>query len=84
MTKEQIGRSIEYIIEDAWENPNEAKYYLEQLPHAKNSDYDETVHDFISKLECQIKKEEREDYDFDVEELVEHYYINQEDYSEFR
>ena len=84
MTKEQIGRSIEYIIEDAWENPNEAKYYLEQLPYAKDSDCDETVHDWISKLEYQIKKEEREDYDFDVEELVEHYYINQENYSEFR
>ena len=43
----------------------------------------EKVHDCISRLLYQIKKEEREreDYDFDVEELVEHYYMNQEDYS---
>jgi hypothetical protein len=80
MTKELIKKSIEYLLEKAWENPNEAKYYLEQLPYAKDSDYDETVHDFISKLEYQIKKEEREDYDYAVEDLVEHYFVNQEDY----
>ena len=43
-------------------------------------DYDETVHDFISKLEYQIKKEnrEREYYDYDVDDLIEHYFVNQE------
>ena len=80
MTKELIKKSIEYLLESAWENQNEAKYYLEQLPHDKDSDYDETVHDFISKLEYQIKKEnrEREYYDYDVDDLIEHYFVNQE------
>ena len=84
MTKELIKKSIEYLLVRAWEKPNEARYYLEQLPQGAG-DYDEKVHDCISRLLYQIKKEEREreDYDFDVEELVEHYYINQEDYSEF-
>ena len=82
MTKELIKKSIEYLLERAWENPNEAKYYLEQLPHDKDSDYDETVHDFIIKLEYQIKKEnrEREYYDYDVDDLIEHYFVNQEYY----
>lgn len=82
MTKELIKKSIEYLLESAWENQNEAKYYLEQLPHDKDSDYDETVHDFISKLEYQIKKEnrEREYYDYDVDDLIEHYFVNQEYY----
>ena len=35
MTKELIKKSIEYLLESAWENQNEAKYYLEQLPHNK-------------------------------------------------
>lgn len=80
MTKELIKKSIEYLLERAWENPNEARYYLEQLPHDKDSDCDETVHDFISKLEYQIKKDEREYYDYAVEDLVEHYFVNQENY----
>lgn len=80
MTKELIKKSIEYLLERAWENQNEARYYLEQLPHDKNSDYDETVNYFISKLEHQIKKENREYYDYYVDDLIEHYFVNQEYY----
>ena len=47
MTKELIKKSIEYLLERAWEKPNEARYYLEQLPYNKDSDCDETVHYFI-------------------------------------
>ena len=43
MTKELIKKSIEYLLERAWEKPNEARYYLEQLPDNMDSDYDETV-----------------------------------------
>lgn len=80
MTKELIKKSIEYLLERAWEKPNEARYYLKQLPYNKNSDCDETVHYFISKLEYQIKKENREYYDYYVDDLIEHYFVNQEYY----
>ncbi len=84
MEREEIRKSIEYLLVRAWEKPNEARYYLEQLPQGAG-DYDKKVHDCISKLAYQIKKENREyeDYDYYIEELIEHYYINQEDYSEF-
>lgn len=76
MTKELIKKSIEYLLERAWE----ARYYLEQLPYNKDNDCDETVHYFISKLEYQIKKENREYYDYYVDDLIEHYFVNQEYY----
>ena len=33
-----------------------------------------------SKLEYQIKKENREYYDYYVDDLIEHYFVNQEYY----
>lgn len=42
-------------------------------------DYDE-VHNYMSILEQDIRNQDREYFDFNVDELVDFYYINQEDY----
>lgn len=43
-------------------------------------EYDETVHDFIGLLEYNIRHKDREMFDINIDDLVEHYYINQEEY----
>ena len=81
MTREEIRESINYTLEKAWENPSEARYYLEQLPYDTNSDYDNTVHEFfISALAYEIREANRENFEIVSNDLVEHYFVNQEYY----
>lgn len=78
LTKEEIRKEIILDLEAAWENPNEMSYWLEKLP--MQGDYDETVHDFISNLKYAINHNDRESFEYTIDELVEHYYINQKEY----
>lgn len=78
LTREEIRESIILNLEKAFNNKNEASYWLEKLPMVE--DYDEEVHNYISILEQDIRNQDREYFDFNIEELVDFYYINQEDY----
>ena len=78
LTREEIRESIILVIEKAFNNKNEASYWLEKLPMVE--DYDEEVHNYMSMLEHDIRHQNRESFDFNVDELVEHYFINQEQY----
>ena len=81
MLKKEIKEEIILDLEKAWENPSETSYWLEKLPMIK--EYDETVHDFIGLLEYNIRHKDREMFDINIDDLVEHYYINQEEYEFF-
>jgi hypothetical protein len=78
MTKEEIKQEIILDLEKAWENTNEASYWLEKLP--MSGDYDEAVHDCTNSLKFAITKSDREYFDASIEDLIEHYYINQKNY----
>lgn len=78
LTREEIRESIILVLEKAFNNKNEASYWLEKLPMVE--DYDEEVHNYMSMLEHDIRHQNRESFDFNVDELVEHYFINQEQY----
>lgn len=78
LTREEIRESIILVLEKAFNNKNEASYWLEKLPMVE--DYDEEVHNYISILEQDIRNQDREYFDFNVDELVDFYYINQKDY----
>ena len=43
-------------------------------------EWDEEVHNYISQLENDIRHQDRESFDLIVDELIDHYYINQENY----
>lgn len=79
MTKEEIKQEIILDLEKAWENPNEASYWLEKLPMW--GDYDEMVHDNINSLIFAIHQRDREYYDVIIHDLVANYYVNQENYN---
>lgn len=77
--RNKIKESIIYDLEKAYSSNGQAiSYWLEKLPMIE--DYDEEVHNYISILEQDIRNQDREYFDFNIEELVDFYYINQEDY----
>ena len=78
LTREEIKQSINYFVDSAISNKNEARYYLEQLPVDNDADYDGTVQDFIQQLKNSIN--DADCYNFIVDDLVEHYFTNQESY----
>lgn len=78
MTREEIKQEIIYDLSKAWENPNEMSYWLEKLP--MQGDYDEAVHDCINSLKFAIMNNDEDYFDVCFEDLVLHYYVNQESY----
>ena len=79
ITSGEIKKTIILDLEKAWENPNEASYWLEKLP--MSGDYDEMVHDNINSLIFAIHQRDREYYDVIIHDLVVNYYINQKNYN---
>lgn len=59
-------------------NPKEANYWLEKLP--MEGDYDEAVHDCINSLKFAIMNKDKDYFESAIEDLIEHYYINQDLY----
>lgn len=78
LTREEIKSSIILDLEKAWENKNEMSYWLEKLPMVK--EWDEEVHNYITQLKNDIRHQDRESFDFNVDELVDVYFNNQENY----
>lgn len=78
MTREEIKEVIILDLEKAWENLSEDNYWLEKLPMIE--EYDEEVNNFISLLKHNIRHKDREMFDINIDDLVEHYYLNQEKY----
>lgn len=78
LTREEIEKSIILDLEKAFDNKNEMTYWLEKLPMIE--EYDEEVHDYMSMLEHDIRKQDRESFEFNINELIEFYWINQKDY----
>ena len=78
MTREDIKQEIILDLQKAWENPVEATYWLEGLP--MQGDYDEAVHDCINSLKFAIMNEDKDYFESAIEDLIEHYYFNQELY----
>ena len=78
MTKEEIKQEIILDLEKAYEEKNECRYYLEQLP--MEGDYDNEVHEYINNLENEVRHQNKEDFDYYVDQLVDYYYQNQEIY----
>lgn len=79
-TTKEIRKSIILDLEKAWEEKEHARYWLEKLPVDKESDYDDFVNDMIHKMVYHINHNDREMFDIDIDDLVEHYEINQENY----
>ena len=75
LTKEEIRESIILDLEKAFEEKD--VFYLERLPMIK--EYDEEVHKFMKDLSHSFN--DRDYYNILIDELVEHYYINQENYN---
>lgn len=79
LTKEEIRDSIIGELNEAYKSKNqEISYWLEKLPMVE--EYDEDVHNYMSMLKYDIRKQDKESFDFNVNELVDFYYINQENY----
>lgn len=78
MTKGEIKQEIILDLEKAYEEKNECRYYLEQLP--MEGDYDNEVHEYINNLENEVRHQNKEDFDYYVDQLVDYYYQNQEIY----
>lgn len=78
-TKKQIKEIIILDLEKAWEEKENARYWLERLPMEEN-DYDTFVEDMIKKMVHHINHGDREMFEFDIDDLIEHYEINQENY----
>ncbi len=79
LTKEEIRDSIIGELNEAYKSKNqEISYWLEKLPMVE--EYDEDVHNYMSMLKYDIRKQDRESFDFNVNELVDFYSINQENY----
>ena len=79
LTKQEIRQSIILDLEKAWDNPQEATYWLEKLPMWE--DYDYEVHEFIKKFTSSIRSNDREIFDIYIDELVDMYFHNQEGYN---
>lgn len=83
LTKNEIKHIISYDLEKAFKNKNISQYWLDRLP-TNFYDYDTMVHEFIEDLKSDIRNNNIELYNIDSIRLVEHYYINQEFYENFR
>lgn len=81
LSKEEIKNYFIDYIHSALKTPALVTYWLEKLPMIE--EYDSTVHEIMTPLAIAIKKQNYEDIQFYVDELTEHYYINQNDYKEF-
>lgn len=79
ITKEEIKNCIILDLEKAWKYPIEARYWFEKLP-MEESDYDTFVEDMIKKMVYHINHKDRDMFEIDIDDLVEHYYINQNNY----
>lgn len=79
LTKEEIRSKLDYVLSNAWESRNSIR--LEHLPYSVNSDYDTDVHTYIGLLRSAIRKNDKESFHLTIDELIEHYYINQENYN---
>ena len=80
ITKEEIRNSITSDLEMAWENPKEARYWLEKLPQDEESCWDNFVEEVIAKMVYDINHQNREYFEFNIDNLVDHYYTNQKHY----
>lgn len=78
LTNKEIKEEIILDLEAAWENPNEMSYWLEKLPMIE--EYDEVVEEYLTLLKYNIRHKDREMFDINIDDLVEHYYLNQEEY----
>lgn len=78
-TNKEIRESIILDLEKAWEEKENARYWLEKLPQ-EESDYDTFVEDMIHTMVYHINKNDREMFDIDIDDLVERYEVNQENY----
>ena len=76
LLKEEIREKLDYVLSNAWESRNPIR--LENLPYI--GDYDADVHMYINLLRSAIRKNDKETFDLTIDELIEHYYINQENY----
>ena len=76
LTKEEIRRKLDYVLSNAWESRNSIR--LENLPYS--GDYDTDVHTYINLLRSAIRRNDKESFDLTIDDLIEHYYINQENY----
>ena len=76
LSREKIGEKLNYVLSNAWESCNPIR--LENLPYS--GDYDTDVHTYINLLRSAIRKNDKETFDLTIDELIEHYYINQENY----
>lgn len=80
LSKDDIKHVILYDLKMAFNHKDESMYWLERLPRSTTSDYDETVKNFIDGLYWHSRRDEIENVSYTVNDLVEHYYINQDDY----
>lgn len=78
MTRDDIKQEIILDLKKAWDNPKEANYWLEGLP--MQGDYDKAVHDCINSLKFAIMNKDEDYFESAIEDLIEHYYVNQELY----
>ena len=76
LLKEEIREKLDYVLSNAWESRNLIR--LENLPYS--GDYDADVHTYINLLRSAIRKNDKETFNLTIDELIEHYYINQENY----
>ena len=81
LSRDEIKNYIIEYIHSALEEPSSVTYWLEKLPMTE--EYDNAVHELMTPLAVAIKKQNYEDIQFYVDELTEHYYINQNDYTDF-
>ena len=79
LLKEEIREKINYVLSSAWESRHPIR--LEQLPYSVNSDYDTDIHTYINLLRSAIRRNDKESFNLTIDELIEHYYINQENYN---
>lgn len=79
-TTKEIRKSIILDLEKAWEEKEYSRYWLEKLPVDKESDYDNFVTEMIDKMVYHINHNDRYMFELDIDDLIEHYEINQENY----
>lgn len=77
LSKEEIKEKINYVLSNAWESRR--SMWLENLPYS--GDYDTDIHTYINLLRSAIRRNDKESFDLTIDELIEHYYINQENYN---
>ena len=76
LSREKIGEKLNYVLSNAWESRNPIR--LENLPYSGG--YDTDVHTYINLLRSAIRRNDKESFDLTIDDLIEHYYINQENY----